>query len=283
MTVSVFILGALLLFLLAGAFPMDDNNSQLIVFKTPAFILLSAALALNLLQCCWKHRGRLSIRRLGFQLTHLGMALTMAGAFIGYMKGDRVSFSVPLVKHIALNRFHGADGNAVEFAFKITASDFVVNYYPPQYALYRPSRKEKDDYEYLGTVKVSEETDILDLKEAGKVPLHELHREKGWRRAYVLTNGYALRLAPATPKHFEALLHLFTEDGEEMERKVMVNHPVNFQDWRFYLSGYDKQMRRYIILSARRDPGRNIVLAGLWTVIAGVPLICFAKAGEVRE
>ncbi len=284
MKFAVFLMSCLLLFFLAGAFPIDDANSQLIVFKTPAFILLAGALAASLLNCCWKRRRMRSARGIGFQLTHLGMVLIMAGAFIGFVRGQRERFSIPLVKHAALNRFRGEGGKIVEFDFKITASDFVVDFYPPQYALYRAPQAEGADFEFVDKFPVPENSDVMELKEGGQVALEELRQDgTDWKPFLHLPNGYALQRLQHTPKHFEALLHLTDESGEELERKVMVNHPVDFKGWRFYLSSYDQQQRLYIVLSARRDPGRGAVIAGLWAVIIGVTLICFAKAEEARK
>jgi len=216
----------------------------------------------------------------------MGMVLIIIGAFIGFTKGQRERFSVPMVKHAALDRFHGEDGKIVEFDFTITASDFVVDFYPPQYALFRAPQAEGADYEYVDKFPISENNDTLNLKDAGTVPLDELRQgpaANSWKQIHHLPNGYALKLLQDTPKHFEALLHLAPQEGEDLERKVMVNHPVTFKGWRFYLSSYDQQMRHYIVLSARRDPGRGTVIAGLWSVIIGVSIICFAKAEKARQ
>ncbi len=286
MKFTVFLMCSLLLFLLAGAFPIDKANSQLIIFKTPAFILLAAILSASLLNCCWKRRRMRSLRGIGFHLTHLGMVLIMLGAFTGFVRGKRARFAVPLVKHAALNRFQNEHGEMVEFDFKITASDFVVDFYPPQYALYRAPQSENGEFEFIDKFPLPENSNFMDLKEAGQVSVEDLRQEpdsEEWRPFLHLPNGYLLQRIKDTPKHFEALLRLTDEAGAELERKVMVNHPVDFKGWRFYLSSYDQQKRLYIVLSARRDPGRNAVIAGLWAVIIGVTLICFVKAEEARK
>ena len=276
-------MGALLLFLLAGAFPVDANNSQLVIFKTPAFILLAAALVISLLRCCWKKRHSLSLHKLGFHLSHLGVVLIIIGAFIGFKTGERHSLAIPLNQQIAQDRFLGADGQRIKFDFKLAASDFKATYYPPEYALYRPQQADKKTAKHLGTFTASEPQNNLELKDGRKIPLNELQLESGWKPTYMLPNGDMLQLSGLTPKHFEATLHFSTSDKKRCAQKIMINHPITYQGWRFYLTDYDIETQQYLILSARRDPGRKLVIPGLWAVIVGVPLICFAKAEKERK
>ena len=54
-----------------------------------------------------------------------------------------------------------------------------------------------------------------------------------------------------------------------------VNHPLDFHGWRFYLMSHDTQNNEYIVITARRDPGRGCVIAGIWMIIAGVAVLCW--------
>ena len=79
----------------------------------------------------------------------------------------------------------------------------------------------------------------------------------------------------ATARHYEADL-VFT--GPETSRqRLRVNHPVTHGGWRFYLTSYDTVARRYIVVTARRDPGRCLVIPGIWMVIAGTAGLCWFR------
>ncbi len=52
------------------------------------------------------------------------------------------------------------------------------------------------------------------------------------------------------------------------------NHPIDEQGWRFYLNSYDDNG---IIITARNDPGNNIVVAGILAVMIGMPIIFFFR------
>jgi len=291
MTATIYILIALMLFFIAGALPVGNGQAQLVVFKTPIFILLSATLAMLILQCCWQRRKGLNLRNIGFQITHLGVVVILIGAFLGFIKGRRMSFAVPLVNHVALDTFQTARGGTVKFDFKLAASDFKVEYFARQYNLFKPPATQNGEYTFVDKFRIPEKGDVLDLGEYGVVPLEDLRQptpstvrgiDPEWKQQYLLPNGAVLQLANSTPRHYEVVLHLTSKDGVTTDKKLMVNHPVNYQGWRFYLMSYDQQMRRYIVLSARKDPGRKMVIAGLWSVILGVFGICFIKVEKTR-
>jgi hypothetical protein len=54
-----------------------------------------------------------------------------------------------------------------------------------------------------------------------------------------------------------------------------INHPAVYQGWRFYMMDYDRQQFQWAMITARHDPGRSTVIAGLWLVILGVAGLCF--------
>jgi len=81
------------------------------------------------------------------------------------------------------------------------------------------------------------------------------------------------------PKMYEARLH-FTDAMEEPGEWVRVNQPVAHGGWLFYLQSYDQMARRFVVLKARRDPGRYPVFTGMWLMIVGVAILCFRRKGS---
>ena len=79
-----------------------------------------------------------------------------------------------------------------------------------------------------------------------------------------------------TPRKFAAAL-LFTDNAGTSTWDLAVNHPATHKGWRFYLASYEEQPRLYVLLTARRDPGRGTVIAGIWLLIVGVALLCLRK------
>jgi hypothetical protein len=205
LTAAIIVLGGIVLFLLAGAVPVQDG-AQAVVFRTPAFMGLLAALAILLVAACLR-RVRLP-GRFAFVLTHLGIVVILAGALLGFLFGRRSDFTVPVAGSHAVRALVDAEGRRIPLGFSLAVADFRVDYYEPG----------------------------------------------------------------STPRHFEAALRL-TGDGADENRRLAVNRPVTYRGWRFYLMSYDHNPEVCVTLTARRDPGRGVVIAGIWMVIAGTCLL----------
>ncbi|MCF7849652.1 MAG: cytochrome c biogenesis protein ResB [Kiritimatiellales bacterium] len=292
MTTSIYIFIALILFFIAGAFPVGEAEAQIIIFKTPVFILLMATLAVLILQCCWQQRRGFKLRKIGFQLTHLGAVVILVGAFLGFIVGKRTNFAIPLTKHAAADNFQTGDGGTVKFDFKLAASGFKVEFFAKQYNLYKAPATKDADYDYVDKFRIPSSGDVLDLGNYGTVKLEDLRQsmpstvqgiDPDWKQQHLLPDGSILQLVNSAPRHYEAMLHMTDKNSATTDKKLMVNHPVSYGGWRFYLMSYDQQMKRYIVVSARNDPGRNLVIAGLWMMIVGVFVICFVKAEGTRK
>ena len=94
-------------FFLAGAITMDGGE-QLIVFETPVFIFLMAALALASLFCvvrrwkAWKH--------IGFHLTHIGAALLIFGAGVSFYRvQENTGLQIPVNPTVEISDIPRAD------------------------------------------------------------------------------------------------------------------------------------------------------------------------------
>ena len=206
--------------MLAGVFPVQ-GEMPVVVFHTPIFILLMAGLAALSLACCWKRKGRTTLRNAGFQLTHLGTIVILAGALTGFLAAKNSEFAVPVSGNHEIRQIPAADDNSsYDLDFGISVTNFQVDFY------------------------------------------EQLDR----------------RLNP-TPKHFQASLRITAVDGSTSASELEVNHPAEHAGWRFYLMSYDTDARRYVVLNARKDPGRKIVFTGIAMLMTGISILCWRKTG----
>jgi hypothetical protein len=267
---AVSILCVLVFFMLAGAFPAKGGG-QLAVFRTPVFVLTAAALCAGLLHCTLRPSR---LKRIGFVLCHLGVAAILGGAFIGFLFGRKTQFAAPIAMEHGISQIPGPDETRFELPFALSVTDFSVDFYDPDYHLYAaPSAG--GDYVFEQTVTVPPSGE-LDLGRSDRVVRDDLLDGSGqWVRQHVLPSGRLLQMADPVPRHYEATLKLSFDTAPSRTETLAVNHPVSRAGWRFYLMSYDQEARRYIVLSARRDPGRRLVIAGMWALIAGTAWLCW--------
>jgi len=263
----IYIFSVLVLFFLAGALPVHGVPPTEI-FRSPVFILLMAIACLGCVVAVCQ-RGRW--KRPGFALCHLGVVLVCAGALGGYCWGDRSNFRTPVAEDHATGELPRADGSSIPLGFQLAVTAASAEYYPPKtYGMYAPP-----DYELVREVAIGPDA-TLDLP-ADLQPDPALVRdeEDNWARQVVLSNGNLLQVVPPVAKHYEATLKFLHDDAPSDSRVVSVNHPVTYRGWRFYLMGYATDPYLTVSLSARRDPGRRWVIAGIWVLIFGTAWLCW--------
>jgi hypothetical protein len=276
---AIVMLCSLILLLLAGVLPVGKGLVATAVYTSPVTMLLFGLLCVSSIRCCFKSRS------IGFLLVHLGIVIILAGAFIGYTTGKKGGLQLQLFHPVAVS---GLPGNPpVSFGFEVAAKDFEVDFYPPVYHLYRPLPPDQIQSGQMPFKKVAEVNvagkERLDLEEFGFLAVTNLKSETTgeWVPRRMLASGAFLHLAGQTPSHYGVTLQIV--DGQKkLELPVRINHPAGYKGWRFYLMSYDQRSRSYVVLSARRDPGRNVVIAGLWSVIIGTFIRCFRRAGGGR-
>lgn len=219
MFTTVILLMLLVLFMLAGVFPVH-GGMQAVIFHTPVFLVILAGLAVALVACCSKRKG-LTARQFAFYLAHLGTVVIFAGALTGYLKAKKSEFALPISGHHEVRQLPGPDEKtSYDLDFGIAVTNFTVDFY--------------------------EQAD-------GR---HNL-----------------------TPKLYRASLKITANNGTTINHELEVNHPVTYSGWKFFLMSYDTQARRYVALSARHDPGRNLVFAGIGMLMIGCTMMCFRKNG----
>lgn len=276
MRFAIVIFCAVILLLLSGVIPVGKGLSATAVYTSPMMILLLGLLSVSCLKCCLKRRS------VGFLMVHIGVVVILAGAFTGYVAGKKGTVQLQLLRPVAASGLTGE--NPVPFGFEVAAKDFEVKFYPPIYHLYCPVPPDQIQPGQMPFGKVAEYDttgkEFLDIEGVGRVEVSNLWNEvRGeWTQRRMLDAGAFLHLASQTPSHYGVTLQVV--DGEkQLELPISINHPAGYKGWRFYLMSYDQRSRSYVVLSARHDPGRNAVIAGIWIVMIGTFVLCFRRQG----
>jgi hypothetical protein len=135
-------------------------------------------------------------------------------------------------------------------------------YAPPEYELVREVSIRPDG--------------MLDLPEELQPKPDALRDEDGeYARQVVLADGNLLQMVTPAVKYYEAKLKFVHDDSPSDTRTAAVNHPISYHGWRFYLMDYSTDPYLNVSFSARRDPGRGLVIVGIWLLILGTAWICW--------
>ena len=280
MKFTVFILALIVLFMLAGVLPVAEGT-QAVVLHSPVFMVLLALLACAILYCCIRRRP--GVKQIGFYLGHLGVAAILIGAAIGFVAGQKTSCAIPISTIHAISELPQENAEPIQLDFSIAVTQFTVEYYDPPYYLYQPVTSTgeipRTDYEFVEKISLAG-SESVEINDSFSVSSQTLKDGNGqWVPQHFLENGWVLQKGEAMPLHYSAQIRLKGTDDDAVEAELAVNHPVSYAGWRFYLMSYDQQNERYIVVSARRDPGRGLVIGGIWAVIVGIAVLCFRKKG----
>jgi hypothetical protein len=283
MKFAIIILCSVILLLLTAVLPVGKGMSATAGYYSPVFILLLALLSGCSIWCCIKRK--FSAKQAGFYLVHLGVVAILVGAFIGYVAGEKGTLQLSLLPPQPTGQMLTQAGEPVELGFQVSADDFEVEFYPPIYHLYRQRSAEQIQPGEMPFEKVAEYDisgkEFLDINEVGRLAVSNLWKNGEWMPRRMLDAGSFLHRASQTPSHFGVMLKI-SDAGEKLDLPISINHPAGHKGWRFYLMSYDQTARRYAVLSARRDPGRNTVIAGIWATMAGMFVLCFRREGGAK-
>lgn len=278
MRIGLLLLGVAVLFMVSGAIPAE-GDTQTVVFRTPLFVALMACIAGITTVCCVRRRIRL--RSVPFLICHVGAVLILAGGFIRYLRGRDTQLAAPVSGTHAIAQLTLPNDDTVRLPFSIAVLDFDVQFYPPVYRLFRRQGPNGADDGVAGDAPVDLPVagrDTVDLGELGTLAVDALRTAGGeWRQHYLLTDGSQLERLSPTPRHFAARLRFTDADGTTANRTVAVNHPVHHGGWWFYLQSYDPPTQRFVVLRVKRDPGRPMVIGGIWMLIVGCALTCWRR------
>lgn len=89
-----------------------------------------------------------------------------------------------------------------------------------------------------------------------------------------LPDSSIIQLTTPIDRQYHAEIEIDDLNGGKRTAILGTNHPIDEQGWRFYLNSYDP---KGIIITARNDPGNNIVVTGILAVMIGMPLIFFFR------
>lgn len=280
MKFSIVIFCFLVVLLLGGVIPTKGALDTSVVYRAPVFIFLLAVLSASSVWCCIKRK--FSLKQVGFYLVHLGVVAILAGAFIGYLSGKKGMLQLQLFRPVAASGL--MDKPEVEFGFDVAAKDFEVEFYPPVYHLYHQVPEDQVPAGQMPFEKIDEFSTAgnteWNIDGFGPFQVSNLWSKvsQEWTRQRRLDDGVFLYRASQTPSHYGVMLQI-SDGDQDVELPISINHPAGYNGWRFYLMSYDQQNRSYVILSARHDPGRNAVVAGIWIVMAGMFVLCFRREG----
>ncbi len=272
MAFTIILFAVTVLFLLAGAIPCSGGDAALI-FRSPVFIALLAMISSLILYCCWK-----KIRCPYFLLSHLGAVVILAGAFTGFLFGKSTQFNMPVMAAMLVDRVPEPGGSKWNLGFSFSVADFRADYYNPDYTLFIPDKAKDGEYKKSGSFSTGKVT-VLDLGKWGSVPVSILKDEKTqkWTDRYTFENGCVLMRENAVPKNYEAKIRIVPKNGNEFTCPLKVNSPVSYGGWRIYLVSFGTDRQPYVQLSAKKDIGRETVIAGIWMLMIGTFISCFKR------
>lgn len=263
-------ISVVVLYLAAGAIPVG-HGQQTIIFQTPAFLVAAVAGALLLLAACFLRRP--PMRQLAFALTHAGLVLLMAGAAIDWRSGQRIDgVRLPVGMGHAIGKLRDAVGQTVDLGFSLEVTDFSVSFYDPVYSLFRPDATAPDGLAFVRKIDPRVPSTLRQVP-GGAVEVADLQGQDHWVPELALANGWLLRKQPEVPRWYEAGVR--TICGDVAHSWILaVNHPVVVKGWQILLVSYGTDPMNYVELAFKRSPGHSLVVAGIWSVIAGITLLC---------
>lgn len=269
---TIILFSATVLFLLAGALPCTGGDSTLI-FRSPVFIALLSIISILSLRCCWE-----KMRNPHFLFSHLGVVVILVGAFTGFLFGKTTQFNMPVMPEMLVDKIPAPEGAHWNLGFSFSVADFKADYYNPDYSLYIPDKINKDDFRKSGTFS-TERVSSIALGKWGSVPISTLKDEKTgkWTDNFTFDNGCVLMRENAVPKDYDAKIRIVPKNSSEFTTILKVNSPVSYEGWRIYLVSFGNDKKPYVQLSAKKDIGRETVIAGIWMLMTGTFISCFKR------
>ncbi len=306
---AIALMMVIVLFLLAGVIP--DLHGAVVkgLFQSPFFMFLGAVLAVGTIWACFRRRPAVS--QIPFWIAHAGIGLVLAGGAVDHFWGVSHQLVMPLHEppsrqFQSMGRMEagnqGPEMTEMPFMMRLGQLE-VFSYDPKCYRVYRSQPTADGNVEfklagevvpYLETMKMQaenpkdpEQSMQLWMVSLAKVPglgpewaketipVGQLVPGKGSRlRRQVPLGELALECDPPADKTIDVKLE-FGEGKEMVPKPFPINHPAAYQGWRFYMMSYDSQQFQWALVTARHDPGRGVVVAGLWLIILGVAGLCF--------
>lgn len=228
----------------------------------------------------------------------IGVVLILAGSGVSYIREIKASVILPVNnREFSLKGITTSGGKLVDFGFSLALKSFEILRYKPDFAIYGPDnqlqRKARIanngilDFSPYG--KFREVSFIDSVNITGNSPQCTIHLLSGAKEDVVLVegsartesralkNGYTLKMLKPVDKQYKAILRFTTDNGVITEKALAMNRPAEFKGWLFYFTSYDSQSFQYVVLTARRDPGRLMTIAGILILMAGVIVMFYLR------
>lgn len=278
MKTTVWLLAVSTVLLLVGTF-VSIFTQETWIYTTPPF--LAAAAALLAVQAACLIRRRPSWKQLGFYLCHIGFLVVGVGAIASMLLRQETRFAIPVDPYAAYGSVQNLDGTEVRFGFDLTCTGFSVERYDPDYRLYQEDPSAETGYSVVLETVIQSRDGLYRLGDwADPVPADRLYRDGAWLEQLDLGGGLVLVRIPPADKSYQADLLIHEENGDTLPMTLRVNDPHTHAGWKFYLMDYDKEAGQYVSLLAKHDPANQPILAGLWLIMVGTPLMCWRPRKE---
>ncbi|MGN0880450.1 MAG: cytochrome c biogenesis protein CcsA [Oligosphaeraceae bacterium] len=275
--------------LLAGAFPSlgPSGVDPSAVFGSPVFALLLAVMGALLLRACLSRIRMFPFRRVsgdGFLLAHLGLAVLLAGAGVGLFAARDVTFFARVSEEVSDSIPVGKDAS-LPLGFGLALTDFEVDWYPA-YALQTPA---PDGAAALTPALNGLQPDLDGrMTRPGETTPFSRHAPRdgahGWLAWRFLPLRWLYTPEQRTARLYRATMRIVEPGQPARTETFVVNRPLEVRGWRFFIMNYhDSPHGRMVGLRARRDPGRPLVIAGIWMLIVGVALLCWCPMQRLTD
>lgn len=255
-------------------------------------------------------RNPFRLTQLGFLFSHGGIILILAGALMGFYRGEKgmihlnegdSASSLQIVKN---NAYTGETGN---LGFSLKLEDFQVDYYKGDYKIYAYRLDQSDGrYRAIGSYKIREgrrhkipgsDTDFrIAAFTSGEFPTVnvEIASPEG-KHFGVVTNRVEAPLIlnegeivlmmdkrDDEVKEYRSLVSVYEGGIRQRQEVIQVNHPLKHKGFSFYQSNFDPDNLAYSGLQVVRDPGLSIVYGGFLFVGIGVVFIFYVRPRVVE-
>jgi hypothetical protein len=127
MPLAVVLMALAVLLMLAGVLPVRGGGQEA-VFRSPVLFFVLTLFGVSTIACTF--RRKLSLRSIGYHLTHASAVVIMVGAMIGAVLEKKFDIQVEL-GDAPLHSVRMMDGESVDLGFGLAVESFQVDRYAP--------------------------------------------------------------------------------------------------------------------------------------------------------
>ncbi len=219
--------------------------------------------------------ARFSVKKIGFYLSHIGVAIIIVCAFVSWRYMKETSFAIPVDEKMFYGEVMQDDGTELKFGFDISVASFEVEKYDPEYCLFDDSGIYAEENVLIEAV-TQNRKGVYDLDKYGKISADELKSDNEYTNFYELENGLCLVKLSQADKAYKASMQIRDADGNINTVALEINKPYTYNGWKFYLMGYDTEGMQYINMYAKNDPANIAFAIGIWITVVGTFMECFS-------